>query len=584
MLLKKRAQALGKKEAYHFLSRTIGWKDSDLVDFALGKTADQLFEVIYANEAFDLPQPILKENFQQWVGEPFDGDFNGNGARFDSFKIWFLHHLAGAHYEGIEKAQLAARERIVLFIHTHLTARWDQIESAEAIFHQNRLFRKFAFDSYLIRTEENEEYEPSYKKLVEKICIDNAMLRMLDGRLNVRGNPNENFARELFELYTTGRGLETVDKGNLAEGDYLFFTEQDIQEAARVLSGFNFDDTFSQIDPDTNLPEGILRGGEIATQHDNGVKRFSPRLGGAVIEPDPELLQNGQATLASVKDEIRQLIDLIFDQQETAQHICRRIFRFFMHYQVDENIENTVIAEMTATFKESGYKILPVIKQLTTSTYFFGETREETIARKGGIIKSPLELALGTIRQLELPLAHYESAHNEVLGRLEPILRFMNRTGMDFYNPFDVNGYDAYHQFPIFNRSWITTNYLVSRYSFIDQTIGRNDMEGLNLIEITRKIVPAAIAPDARQLVIFLAEYLLPLAVNLSFEEDTTASITAMRMNYFLEAFLKNPQIDDNPEAAWNTRWTRNLDPETVNGQLRNLYNALMQSPEYQLI
>jgi hypothetical protein len=161
--------------------------------------------------------------------------------------------------------------------------------------------------------------------------------------------------------------------------------------------------------------------------------------------------------------------------------------------------------------------------------------------------------------------------------------------GMHFYEPFDVAGYDAYHQFPIYHRSWISTNFLANRYKFIRELVSDRQMEPgapkIDVVQFVRDRIPNPIASDARQLVIALSGYLLPLADNLTFDPaaDDTAGLTAERLNYFLTAFLKSPQIDADPEAAWTFRWNNPVDMEVVTKQLENLFNALMQSPEYQL-
>jgi hypothetical protein len=86
-------------------------------------------------------------------------------------------------------------------------------------------------------------------------------------------------------------------------------------------------------------------------------------------------------------------------------------------------------------------------------------------------------------------------------------------------------------------------------------------------------------------LILELARFLLPVSNNLTFDTnaDDTATITAERLNFFLVSFLENPKIDDDPEGAWTIRWTNGFDPETVRRQLENLFNAMLQSPEYQL-
>src|SRR5690606_35138059 len=112
-------------------------------------------------------------------------------------------------------------------------------------------------------------------KLAKKICFDNAMLMFLDGRYNRVGAPNENFAREFFELYTIGKGPQ------IGSQDYTTYTEQDVREAARIFSGFLADHTFqTNIDQETGLPYGkipVNKKGK-PTLHDFGVKQFSARF------------------------------------------------------------------------------------------------------------------------------------------------------------------------------------------------------------------------------------------------------------------------------------------------------------------
>jgi hypothetical protein len=160
--------------------------------------------------------------------------------------------------------------------------------------------------------------------------------------------------------------------------------------------------------------------------------------------------------------------------------------------------------------------------------------------------------------------------------------------GMHFYEPFDVAGYDAYHQYPIYHRSWISTNYLVRRYQFIQNMVSDSQMGGMMKIDpvaFVQTNISNAIASDARLLIVELAKYLLPLSDNLTFDTatDDNAGLTAERLNYFLTAFLKSPQIDADPEGAWTFRWNNPVDMEVVRRQLENLFNAMLQSPEYQL-
>jgi len=171
----------------------------------------------------------------------------------------------------------------------------------------------------------------------------------------------------------------------------------------------------------------------------------------------------------------------------------------------------------------------------------------------------------------------------ELIGSLKSM-------GMNFYEPDDVAGYNAYHQWPIYQRSWISTNYLTERYEFINQLVKENQgMTGamsIDLVGFVKNKFSNATASNARDLIMALAKYLLPLNDNLTFTvgADTNSGLTAARMNYFFTAFLLSPQLDADPEGMWTFRWNSNgYEMEVMQRQLELLFNAMMQSPEYQL-
>src|SRR5690606_5026037 len=142
----------------------------------------------------------------------------------------------------------------------------EKVDDSRALYFQNQLFRFFALDAL------NPDPEINFKTLTVKICVDSAMLKVLDGTSNVKGNPNENYARELLELYSIGRGLEG-DVPPPVDGDYFLYTEDDVKAAARVLSGWTTDDDYLTIDELTLLPRGRVRGNPTnASSHDNDPK------------------------------------------------------------------------------------------------------------------------------------------------------------------------------------------------------------------------------------------------------------------------------------------------------------------------
>lgn len=572
--------ALGKRGAAHLLRRaTYGPTIQQIKAFST-LTAAQAIQQLYRQALPDAPPPVDPDTSEPWV---ITGVTDPDKMEFqyqEYFKRWFIGQMLSAGVAPAQSLAYSAREKLVFFIHTVLTAIAEKIGSSRAMYYQNQLFRLYARDGVTSAVVPADKL--NFKELTKKISVDNAMLNLLDGTINIRGG-NENYGRELLELYSIGRGLEssTVTAG-LGPGDYFYYTEQDVQAAAKVFSGFQFDSDFAVIDPDTQIPRGKVRGSVTnASAHDNSAKQFSARFNNAVIQPDPLLLNGTNATEESALDEISQLIDLVYDQDETAYHICRKIYRFFMYHEITETINTTIIQEMANTFRANNFKIQPVIEELLSSQHFYtNNTTPYADDAFGGIIKSPLDLIISTHRFFGIQTPSLASDAAGFYERTGMIIDRVKLMGMDFYQPFDVAGYDAYHQFPIYHRSWITVNNLTNRYNFIFELL-----PDLELYPFVRANIDFVEASDARRLVIELASYVFPQVNNLTFDtamdEAQQATVTSERLLYFLTKFLD--MFDPDPEAAWTDRYTNQQGISTMEGQLHNLFNAMLQSPEYQL-
>lgn len=573
---------LGLKRAAHLLRRaTFGPTKAD-IDTYSPKTATAAVQQLFSGTLPTPDAPVdSKTGTNAWVNNP-DDETTADSDRQEYFKGWFLAQMMSSGVDQSQSLQYATREKIVFFIHTVLTAIQSKIDSSRALYFQNQLFRQFALDK-------NAGEKVNFKILTKKVSVDNAMLRLLDGNLNVNGSPNENYARELLELYTIGRGLEGHVPETTQPGDYYVYTEQDVQAAARVLSGWDFDQKFNNIDPDTLLPRGKAKGG--GSQHDNTPKVFSDRFNGQVIQRStaPEF-PGTNATEASAYDEISQLIDMIYSKRETAMNICRRIYRFYVYHNITQDIDSTIISSLADTFTANDFKIQPVLEELFASQHFFDAANGVDDDNFGGIIRSPLDLMIGTYRMFDVTLPDYKTAASDLYNRTDEMIKELGSMGMNFFEPYDVAGYDAYHQYPIFHRAWISTNYLTRRYKLIADLTDPQLMAGEPKIDPYQFVFNKmnSVASDARQLIIELAKYFLPQNDNLTFNAaaDDNAGLTAERLNYFLTAFLKSPQIDTDPEGTWTDRWlnpAKYQEPEVVIGQLRSLFNAMLQSPEYQL-
>ena len=563
---------LNEKRAAHLLRRATFGATKQQIDTFASYTATTAINQLFRQALPDPVQPIDPKTGQTWVtitGELSDAN-SEDGDLQEFFKRWFIGQMMNP------SLAYSAREKVVMFLHTHFTTIQEKVNNSRALYFQNQLFRIFALDAM------NASADVNVKELTVRLSIDNAMLTLLDGTLNVKGSVNENYGRELLELYSIGRGLE----GNVVgtpdgPGDYIHYKEEDVQAAAKVLSGWKTDDDFATPylapDPCAGIPHGVVKGDPLnASSHDNDPKTFSNRLDSTVIQANPAV---AIPTYESALNEIRQLIDLIYSKEETRKNICRKIYRFFVYgphtSEHLKTIDDNVITEMANTLRDSNYKIQPVIENLLRSQHFYEAGAPIPDDNFGGIIKSPLDLTLGTLRFFNVQLPDMTAQPVEFYEATDAIISQLESQGMKFYQPYDVAGYDAYHQFPLYHRYWITPNSITKRYDFIRDlfTTGRQfyfKIDGLQFVSTNF----AAQAPSAPALIAELVKYLFPIRDNIDFDDATDSGLTTARMNYFKLRLLDGGNFD---EAYYTAHWNDD------SGWMETLFNTLLQTPEYQL-
>jgi uncharacterized protein (DUF1800 family) len=257
---------------------------------------------------------------------------------------------------------------------------------------QNQLFRANALGNF--------------QDLVKAITLDGAMLVYLGGNLNVASAPNENYARELMELFTCG-----INGG---------YTEADVAAAARILTGWQAS-SFAQ-EPD---PNGIFQSYFTPGLHDTGDKIY--------LETDFPAIPTGSNTPQNAQNEIDKLVDTLFTQtgNAIATFICTKIYQFFVYSDTDTSdpTEQSVIAAM-ATIFQTNWEIQPVISALLKSEHFFDNVNI------GCQNKTPAEYVIGLARQL--------SPSYSIDGN-------MTNDGEQFFQPPNVSGWPGYHD-------WLTTS------------------------------------------------------------------------------------------------------------------------------
>ncbi len=530
---------LGKKRALHLLRRsTMGFSKQDVETFA-NLNIEEAFEALTEN----ITEPGLPLDLN--TGEPwYLGSQNiPNENLMEITLYWIARNWVN------NRASL--HERMVFYWHTHFPTIQSRITKSDFLIAQQLLFRQFALGNY--------------KQLTKLMCIDNAMLIHLDNRLNFASSPQENFAREFLELFTVGKGTQ------VSADDYTNFTETDVKEATRLLTGWNIDNTLSTMLPGTNIPGGRLRqnANGIAIHHDPGPKQFSQAFNGTMIQPNQ--LQGGMATVDAVYQELDDFIDMVFESEATAINFARKLYRFFVYHKITDEVESDIIEPLAQVLKSNNYEVRFALKTLLSSEHFFDEdsTPEQTNV-KGTIIKSPVELVSGTWAMFGLEFPELDSMHLlTIFG--QSMSSFMEKCGMPFYEPYDVAGFDAYFQFPMFNRSWITPNYLAERYNLFNSIFYPGNAYGMH-IDVLEWVKNNISNPGN-------ADVLIDEVTELLFAEEISDS----RRIFFKETVLLDGLSDDN----WLNEWDYYLgsnDDTNVRIQVERLFKALTQSPEFQLI
>jgi len=466
-------------------------------------------------------------------------DFEGQGRKRGIITAWWWYNAM---------SQTSLKHKLSFFLFTCFTVAKDD-GSGPATFYYDYLR---LLDFYALG---------NIKTLAKKITLDNSMLLYLDNTRNNKGNPNENYSREYFELFTILKGEQ------IGSEDYTNYTEIDIQEAAKVFSGIKVQENRSIIDPDTGLPTGFIN----FEQHNTDNKTFSAAFNNQVI--------TGRTLPTDIVNELDDFVEMVFAQQETARAYCRKLYRYFVKSKWDDEIETDIIAPLAQQLIANNFEILPVVRTLLSSQHFYdaddSDPNDEII---GSIIKSPLQLLseICSMFSVTFPdpttdtLNYYNNffygfIHND----------YFPATGMDFFNPHDVAGYHAYYQEPDFDRYWFSSNTIIGRYRIIESLIqGRNTIASgdayasLDTVAFVRDKITNA--QDPNLLITEMADLLYP------------ESIDTDRVNYF-----KNFLIDDFPDYYWTGIWLQYLndnDDTTVKTRLDALVTAMINAAEFQLM
>lgn len=396
------------REATHLLWRAgFGASPADIdrtLKEGLNQTLDRLISPDAESPKFDDTQQLLR-------GIAIDTQSVGD------LKAWWLYRM--------QHVDSPLTEKMTLLWHNHFATSYGKVQSVNHMLAQNDLMRQHALGDF--------------RELLHGMARDVAMLIWLDGNANRKRHPNENFAREVMELFSLG------------EGNY---SEQDIAEAARAFTGWHVrrkEFWFNRI------------------QHDTGVKNVLGRRGNF---------------------DGNDIIDICLDQEACPRFLAWKLLRTFVVDRPDE-AHLSALAERITHHK---YQMQPVLRELLGSRLFF------SASVRGSLIKSPIELVIGSYRTLGCA------------ANLSNTIGVLADLGQDVFEPPSVKGWEG-------GRQWISSTTLLKRTDFATELI-RGDK--LGLID-TMPAALTTVASDSRSLVDDAVELLLSRDLNPTAFDSLTA-------------------------------------------------------------
>ncbi len=507
----------------HLLNRVyLGFSIEDFQKLS-GKTLDQTINLIFAfnqtpNPPLNYYQSVTADTTgiglgETWVNSVY-GDGTINSRRRTSLRSWW--------FDQMNTSPNALHEKMIIFWHNHFATELDTYGDARYGYKYQDVLRKNAFGNF--------------KQFVKAITLDPAMLNYLNGFRNTKTAPDENYGRELQELFTVGKGPGSK------------YTEDDVKAAAKVLTGYRINGT-------------TVTYNFSATNHDTTDKTFSAFYDNKIIKGK---------TNADGEKELDELLEMIFSNNEVALFLVRKLYVFFFHYDITPEAEAQFIAPMANIFRKANYEILPLLKAMFSSKHFFDPELY------GAIIKSPLDHLIGTTRpfNLNLPLPSTNIYESYLFS--SDLLGVADRAQQVLGDPPSVAGWPAYYQAPVYHEIWINASTFPERTKFTDTFIKtgykRNGITILpDLVAFVKKLDTPS---DPVKLINELEFYFFQIELSNTIK-------TQLKTDILLQG--------QSSDYYWTELWTSHLASPTtttttqVTTRLKNLISYFMSLPEYQL-
>ena len=383
--LSEYAGALNQQQVQH-LYRRLGFSASvQTINAGTGQTAGALVDTLI-NQAINLA-PLPAPVWANWNNSNYPADEDAarqlRRAQQDEWELAYANSLLNNNL----------RDRLSFFWSNHFVTELDIYDCNAYLYEYTNCLQRNALGNF--------------RTFVSEIGLTNAMLYYLDGVYNNGNNPNENYARELYELFSLGDGNG--------------YTEEDIIETAKALTGY------------------VERG----------------ELGCETVMFNPERHDAGPKTIFGQTGNwgYDDVINILFTERpnEIAEFICRKLYEFFVHPDSRDDAGNaqTIISGMAATFVGSNFELAPVLSQLFKSEHFYDDDA------LGVIIKSPYDVYFNIMKETDFAYSDTTVA---------TMINYSGLLSQRLFDPVDVAGWQR-------DRSWINTNFMIGRWLTMEDVL-----------------------------------------------------------------------------------------------------------------
>lgn len=293
-------------------------------------------------------------------------------------------------------------------------------------------------------------------------------------------------------------------------------------------------------------------------------KQFSAFYGNTVIKG-----RKG----AEGEQELDDLLNMIFAKEEVSRFICRRLYRYFVYYKIDEETERNIIEPLAKTFRKSNYEIKPVLRELLGSRHFFDP------ANRGGMIKSPLDFVVGLCREYDVQFSP-DMGVTDLYGMYLQVQQWASNMQQNIGDPPNVSGWPAWYQEPQYDKVWVNSDTLPRRNQFTDKMI----TGGITRFQNKAVVDPLSFAKHVSDP--SNPDTLISESVRMLYMVNLAPKDIEFLKTSVLLSGLQGKMSDHYWTQAWQNLMTKPDDKANRNNvynKLKSLYKYLMNLPQYQL-